>query len=952
MYRAPLAARHCDAIAAALSQVSRAGLDPHSTEAVRLLSDVALGSSTPSGPSLAKALIPRECRVEHAIRVVVHAASPPPGLLAVAAGWLVASLDDVDVAKGLWERCVGLIAGANQSSDRRLGWYREAAEGGDGNPRLMPRLELCLLAFHRMDRATRAVALADALSTFAGSNPARGDEISRIARSHVALVCAHCARYFRETPRWLVGRVQRTMRGGETESPPDGGSTTLMGLNALLAPLCDGGANHENKKLGRLRGGMVSLDAETIASVRAAALALAEAPTDDSRVSPGEGQRCHAYARRAAWELLNALPDEIDENDESIDELEGDAGTLGFLWNCSRACRSVLETSSSSGDRSVPPSLVKAMDAAAASLGGSAVGDETESARTAVVCAAADAACRTTALIVSAHRRSQSSNESNDDAADVSGVPAWATLAALCASIANSARRWTDAALNEKLQNPTETRAAILMHAAGLPCAKTAPALNQVRAGLAEDVSAVTRADGGWARARRDALSLCARSDAFNVEGTLDPSAFATAYLSVSGGCDDASASSALLACQLALHQALESAAVAIGADSSDLERGRDAAAAAAAAARFEAIASDPATEFAWSLAGECAAGLSGHMDASRSNAVVAALSASRGAARDRAPRPAAALEMLRSSDAPVAVDAVMDAAAEAAGAFARGWGGESHRNDGAKAEEASELLRGAAALMNRDSRSCGTLRLSPVASFSLLTALRRLCTLNAAALPGVALEDVSRWRETASADPTLDSKDSKDSGEEDDEDADESSSGRITARDWVLCALLTPPDEREGGVGAMAIDGIRAEIATCAESLCDCLLSPSSRVRAGATSLTHGFVRGRRLRPRAGGSPGRDARASAVAMRRARDCRRHARDAFASTPGRGAGRGGRESRGDRLSRRREGVFEKFEGGVRGGFQGGAQDPPRAAADVGETVRAAVRVASSSSRRG
>ena len=843
VYRAPLAARHCDAIAAALSHVSRAGLDPHTgaTEAVRLLSDVALGSSTPSGLSLGKALIPRECRVEHAIRVVVHAASPPAGLLAVAAGWLVSSLDDVDVAKGLWERCMGLIAAANQSSERRLGWYREAAEGGDGNPRLMPRLELCLLAFHRMDRATRAVALADALSTFVSSNPARGDEISRIARAHVALVCAHCARYFRETPRWLVGRVQGTMRGGETTPPPpDGGSTTLMGLNALLAPLCDGGANHEKKKSRRLRGGMVSLDAETIVSVRAAAFALAEAPTDDSRVSPGEGQRCRAYARRAAWELLNALPDEIDENGESIIgspfELEGDAGTLGFLWRLSRACRSVLETSSSSGDRSVPPSLVKAMDAAAASLGGSAVGNDDEPARTAVVCAAADAACRTTALIVSARRRSASSND-DDNAAAVSGVPAWATLAALCASIANSARRWTDAALTEKLQNPTETRAAILMHAAGSPCAKTSPALNQVRAGLAEDVSAVTRADGGWTHARRGALSLCARSDASDVEGTLDPSAFATAYLSVSGGCDDASASSALLTCQLALHQALESAAIAIGADSSDLERGRDAAAAAAAAARFEAIASDPATEFAWALAGECAAGLSGHMDASRSNAVVAALSASRGAARDRAPRPAAALEMLRSSDAPVAVDAVVVAAAEAAGAFARGFNGRF--DDGAKAEEASELLRGAAALMNRDSRSCGTLRLSPVASFSLLTALRRLCTLDAAALPGVALEDVSRWRETASADPTWDSKDEKDSGEEDDEDADESSSSRITARDWVLCALLTPPDEREGGVGAMAIDGIRAEIAKCAESLCDCLLSPSSRVRAGATSLT-----------------------------------------------------------------------------------------------------------------
>ena len=108
------------------------------------------------------------------------------------------------------------------------------------------------------------------------------------------------------------------------------------------------------------------------------------------------------------------------------------------------------------------------------------------------------------------------------------------------------------------------------------------------------------------------------------------------------------------------------------------MELGRDAAAAAAAAARFEAIASDPATEFVWDLAGECAAGLarfadsasggrSGNRNAFKSP-LQALLAEARGAQADRAPCPAAALEMLRGGDAAMAVNAVADAAAEAAG--------------------------------------------------------------------------------------------------------------------------------------------------------------------------------------------------------------------------------------------------------------------------------------------
>ena len=433
VHRAPLAARHCDAIAAALAMTDDARAADGSidggraAEAVKSLADAVLGESTPLGPALAKALIPREARCEFAIKVIVHAAAPPAGLLAVAAGWAVASLDE-DAASRLWERGFGSVAGAGWINDGSpspgmrttvplpgRGWYRDAAEGvgptddgAAGDPRVKPRLELCLLAFHRMGRRKRMAALADALETVAGSIPG-GGATSRVARSHAAFLCAHCVRNFRETPRWLVARVQRTMRGEDEKKP---NANAARGVDALLeVPSSIPGAAaavHENSgtsRRGRGRGRRLELGAETIAAVREAALVLAEAPVEpEDRLTvrpsgPGPGRRVGAYAKRAAWELLVALQDE--GFDEGTAGVKGEPGTLGFLWSCSRACRAVLDDanddSSSSSRRSVPPQLVEATVAVSKSLA-RGVGEDEETTRAAMTCAAADAACRAASL--------------------------------------------------------------------------------------------------------------------------------------------------------------------------------------------------------------------------------------------------------------------------------------------------------------------------------------------------------------------------------------------------------------------------------------------------------------------------------------------------------------------------------------------------------------------------
>ena len=295
------------------------------------------------------------------------------------------------------------------------GWYRHAAEGvgpkddgAAGDPRVKPRLELCLLAFHRMRRRARMAALADALETVAGSIPG-GGATSRVARSHAAFLCAHCVRNFRETPRWLVARVQRTMRGEDEKKP---NANAARGVDALLeVPSSIPGAAaavHENSgtsRRGRGRGRRLELGAETIAAVREAALVLAEAPVEpEDRLTvrpsgPGPGRRVGAYAKRAAWELLVALQDE--GFDEGTAGVKGEPGTLGFLWSCSRACRAVLDDanddSSSSSRRSVPPQLVEATVAVSTSLA-RGVGEDEETTRAAMTCAAADAACRAASL--------------------------------------------------------------------------------------------------------------------------------------------------------------------------------------------------------------------------------------------------------------------------------------------------------------------------------------------------------------------------------------------------------------------------------------------------------------------------------------------------------------------------------------------------------------------------
>ena len=415
----------------------------------------------------------------------------------MAAGWAVASLDE-DAASRLWERGFGSVAAAGWINDGSpspgmrttvplpgRGWYRHAAEGvgptedgAAGDPRVKPRLELCLLAFHRMGRRARMAALADALETVAGSIPG-GGATSRVARAHAAFLCAHCVRNFRETPRWLVARVQRTMRGEDEKKP---NANAARGVDALLeVPSSIPGAAaavHENSgtsRRGRGRGRRLELGAETIAAVREAALVLAEAPVEpEDRLTvrpsdPGPGRRVGAYAKRAAWELLVALQDE--GFDEGTAGVKGEPGTLGFLWSCSRACRAVLDDanddSSSSSRRSVPPQLVEATVAVSTSLA-RGVGEDEETTRAAMTCAAADAACRAASLRAIRLIQSNTFDSPDGERSDVvvarppeaatggaaGVVPAWATLAALCAALSRATRRWTDAALNEAPRPP------------------------------------------------------------------------------------------------------------------------------------------------------------------------------------------------------------------------------------------------------------------------------------------------------------------------------------------------------------------------------------------------------------------------------------------------------------------------------------------------------------------
>ena len=164
--------------------------------ALALMTRSAFGEATGAGPSLRGAAIPKELRAGFIRRVVTGVAAPPPKLLALAAGWLIAETrDETDllgaddgaeddendgageresVAATLWFAALDRVAetgwcelGASSPSQGPKGWYA----GGDAAA-ARERMGVCLLAFHSLPRARRAVAAAAAAKLVAEADGA------------------------------------------------------------------------------------------------------------------------------------------------------------------------------------------------------------------------------------------------------------------------------------------------------------------------------------------------------------------------------------------------------------------------------------------------------------------------------------------------------------------------------------------------------------------------------------------------------------------------------------------------------------------------------------------------------------------------------------------------------------------------------------------------------------
>ena len=581
-----------------------------------------------------------------------------------------------------------------------------------------------------------------------GERRPRAGAVAKAARAHAALIAAHCARHFARCPTWLKTRAKRIVRGevlshgasaatdGDDFELTEFGSlrgrrggavrrpATPPALAALLFHLEERDASEEGEDDGVEDSTVPSSPARAAAvSVRAAAVALADAsvtaassgsspalsPTAMSRsnsalslelsgeasgagagagsgafATPRTSHAVDAYARRAAWSLLSALPRVTPtETFATAYGVVGGAGTLAFVW---RAVESSRVGASRPVVDAVVASLREETTAAEAFAG------EDAACRAAMTCAAADALSR--AKAASASSESASSSRKS---AEASGEPAWATLVTLAEALAAATRRWTERALAARL-SPGEARAASLMLGAGVPHAKYAPALRKIRSGLATDVADVVHGDGSWAFRREEALGKSVDAAAIT--------AAIPAYLRFAG---DGDAAGALFACQLALDRALVAVRDAARADASVSEC---AAAAAAATARLDVIAAHPSTEFAWSAASKAASKLD--VDAGVSSA--------------RKPidvGPAAAMATLRDGDASEAVDAVLESAASFASE--------------ARDRDAAALLDAAAALLSR-----GEPNLSSSAKISLVETLRRLARTDPA--PARAAEDIARW--------------------------------------------------------------------------------------------------------------------------------------------------------------------------------------------------------------
>ena len=88
------------------------------------------------------------------------------------------------------------------------------------------RLDLCLLAFHGLPRTQRAACTAYALALASsgegfGASDRRGGAVAVAARSHAALLAAHCLRHFDRCPAWLAERARKVVKG-KMEDEDDG----------------------------------------------------------------------------------------------------------------------------------------------------------------------------------------------------------------------------------------------------------------------------------------------------------------------------------------------------------------------------------------------------------------------------------------------------------------------------------------------------------------------------------------------------------------------------------------------------------------------------------------------------------------------------------------------------------------------------------------------------------
>ena len=921
--------------------------------ALALMTRSAFGEATGAGPSLRGAAIPKELRAGFIRRVVTGVAAPPPKLLALAAGWLIAETrDETDllgaddgaeddendgageresVAATLWFAALDRVAetgwcelGASPPSQGPKGWYA----GGDAAA-ARERMGVCLLAFHSLPRARRAVAAAAAAKLVAEADGAasarvpRAGAVAAAARAHAALLAAHCVRHFGKCPKWLEADAARVLRGDVNAEGAGGGS----GVGALLVALKPAGFGETRARESRssargpLGGGAFSgnpfeMDvaaatlgalalgdgasaaafpssgsASKLASSAASSPALSRSSSALSLELAGESDRAPsardppavsaataAYARRAAWSFLAALPsraDVVSERDD--DDASGSPsrafpavapqfappGTLAFAWGCVEMALVRFRGESIGGSSTdVHSALERASEALLYQGGG--VGRDSAT-RTAMTCAAVHAAARASTL-------------SSGDG-DGGGRRLWTTLAATAEALASATRRWTAEALAAKL-NASDTRATTLLLSAGLSHADAAPALEKTRGGLAAEVAAILRWDGSWETARDEATGTRSRDDRDDARSPVSSSNDSEdvprelrAYLDAAGAGD---AASALFSCQLALHETLEAAR--LSAARSDDSAGPSAANAAVAAARLDAVASDATLAFA-KPAAEAAASLLGDSIPRGNPEVVEAALGARLSSNPFEPKrgPAAALATLGAGDARAAVDAVLDAAAKAAAT-----GDDAERRD---------VLRACASLLARDetggeeNESGRSIALGAAASASLLEVFSRSAALYRAP-PAGAADEVARWNAARGRNPGASS---SGTGTGSDDGAAMVASA-VSSADWTTCALLDAarPETDARVAAALARLSLSDDerVADAADDLVEALVERCSAAPEAASALLRACL-GRvsetcRSAKNAGGASRRAARLVGVALRRGDEGARLAAETFA----------------------------------------------------------------------